>query len=439
MTQRHTSEKIGKWVLNHLGGAQSLRRKALFGGGWLLGRSVALGVIDLTRTAVFARVLEAHDYGVMALVTMVSGMLNAFTFLGLDVLIQRDGEGAEKHFPVYWTIKMVRACICFLTAQILAIPLATYYEQPKLVFLIRVMSMLFFIEGIAGFGKEKCQQQMRFGRLVRTEIVLTLVSFGLGTAGVFWLKNATALVINQLLTAGVQLGISYILFPWKPKIGWNRAVFKRVLLFSGSVIAINILNYILTSFDRATVGKLFTMEILGFYARGHFLSQIPVTYFSMIIAPVFMPAYKKIGDDPIRLRKALFKVMIIYTAFFILLGGAMALFAKRFILIVYGTKWLPVLPVFRILLIYGVSKSIVSACQPVFFLRDKPWIISINAGIMVTIFCSLCVPLTKKYGIEGTAWSIVAGALVAQSVSVIEAFGLTFVRPKVSSGDTDEK
>jgi len=435
MTLQHVRKKIRKWVVNHLGGAQSLRRKALFGGGWLLGRSVALGAIDLTRTAVFARVLEAHDYGVMALVTMVSGMLNAFTFLGLDVLIQRDGEGADNHFPVYWTIKMIRACICFITAQVLAIPLAAYYEQPKLVFLIRLMSILFFIEGVAGFGKEKCQQRMQFGRLVRTEVILTVVSFGLGTAAVFRFRNVTALVINQLMTVSVQLGISYILFPWKPKIGWDRAVFKRVLLFSSSVIAINILNYIHTSFDRATVGKLFSMETLGFYARGHFLSQIPVTYFSMIIAPVFMPAYKKIGDDPVRLRKALFKVMIIYAAFFVLLGGGIAVWARTFILIVYGEKWLPVLPVFRILLIYGVSKSIVSACQPVFFLLDKPWIISINAGIMVAIFCSLCVPLTKKYGIEGTAWSIVAGALVAQSISVIEAFGLTFMKSKVKTGD----
>lgn len=430
--------KLKKWLHNHLGGAQSLRRKALFGGGWLLGRSVMLGVIDLTRTAVFARVLEAHDYGVMALVTMVTGMLNAFTFLGLDVLIQRDGEGAEKHFPVYWTIKMVRACICFVTAQIIAIPLAAYYERPELIFLIRLMSMLFFIEGIAGFGKEKCQQRMQFGRLVRTEIILTVISFGCGTAAVFLLKNVTALVINQLLTVSVQLVLSYILFPWKPKIGWDRTLFKRVLLFCSSVIAINILNYILTSFDRATVGKLFDMETLGFYARGHFLSQIPVTYFSMIIAPVFMPAYKNIGDDPVRLRKALFKVMIIYAAFFILLGGGIALFAKTFILIVYGKKWLPVLPVFRILLIYGVSKSIVSACQPVFFLRDKPWIISINAGIMVAIFCSLCVPLTKRFGIQGTSWSIVAGALLAQCLSVIEAFGLTFVKPSTTRKESDE-
>jgi hypothetical protein len=40
------SRKI-KLPISHLGGAESLRRKALSGGGWLLGRSVMLGAIDL--------------------------------------------------------------------------------------------------------------------------------------------------------------------------------------------------------------------------------------------------------------------------------------------------------------------------------------------------------------------------------------------------------
>jgi len=410
---------------DQLGGTDSLRRKALSGGGWLLGRSAIVGAIDLTRTVIFARILDAHDYGLMALVTMASGMLTAFTFLGLDTLIQRDGEAAKSHFAVYWTIKMVRGLICFGAAQIVAPLMSTYYHQEELTFLIRLISVLFLIEGFSGFGKEVCQQEFRFKRLVLTEMVLSVVSLGGGIITVLILRNAVALVISQLLTIVVQFALSYIVYPWRPSIKWDKSLFNMVIVFSGSIIAINILNYVFTSFDKATIGKLFDLDILGFYARGHFLSQIPVMYFSMILAPIFLPAYKKIGDDLPRLRKAMIKVMLMYSLFFLCLGGAFALFAKIFILIVYGEKWLPVLPVFRILLIYGVSKSIVSACQPVFFLKDKPWLASINTLIMVVIFSSLCIPFTKMYGIEGTAWSVVTGALVAHVISVVQAFSLT--------------
>jgi len=49
---------------------------------------------------------------------------------------------------------------------------------------------------------------------------------------------------------------------------------QKIMVFSGSIIVINILNYFQLSFDRATIGKLFTLDVLGYYARGHFLSQI---------------------------------------------------------------------------------------------------------------------------------------------------------------------
>jgi O-antigen/teichoic acid export membrane protein len=423
-----------KWLENHFGGAQSLRRKALTGGGWLLGRSIMLGAIDLTRTAIFARILEAHDYGLMALVTMVTGMLTAITFLGLDVLIQRDGEEALKRFPCYWTIKMARGIVCFCMTLIVAGPVAAYYHQPELAVLIRITSIFFLIEGCGGFGRERCQQLMHFNRLVIMEVVLSIVSLALGIVVAVFLKNVLALVINQLLTAAVQFILSYALHPWKPSFQWNSVLAKKVAIFSGSIIAINILNYFHTSFDRATIGKLFDLDTLGYYARGHFLSQIPVIYISMIVAPVFMPAFQKLKNEPERLRAALLKVTLIYGAFFIVFGAAFAAGAKPFVIAVYGQKWLPVIPVFRILLIYGISKSIVSACQPIFFLKDRPWLVPVNGIIMAVIFGSLCIPLTKRYGIEGTAWSIVAGAVVSHVVAAFQAFRLAGQGPTEKDG-----
>lgn len=417
-----------KAVKNFLGGATSLRRKALTGGGWLMFRSIALGGIDLFRTAVFARVLDANDYGLMALVTMVTGMLTAFTFLGLDVLVQRDGDAALAKLPFYWTIKMIRGILCCVVSMALAEPVAIYYQQPHLALFIRCTSIFFLIEGCSGFGKERCQQTMQFNRLVTAEVLLSVLSLGGGIIAVFIFRDVTALVINQLLTTIVQFALSYLLYPWKPSFAWSGTIVKTVALFSGSIIVLNVFNYFITSFDRATIGKLYNLDTLGFYARGHFLSQIPVMYISMIVAPIFMPAFQKLNSEPERQRRALVKVMLIYSLFFISFGILFAAGARWFVLLVYGERWLPVIPVFRVLLIYGISKSIVSACQPIFFLKNRPWTVTANAGIMSLIFGICCIPLTRRYGIEGTAWSIVAGALFSHLIAVIQAFRLAAIK-----------
>ncbi len=420
---------LHRLITKHIRDASSLRRKALSGTGWLLGRSFSLGIIDLIRTAIFARILTAHDYGLMAIVTMVYGWINAFTVLGLDVFIQRDGDDATTRFPFYWTIKMIRGLICCLLILTIAAPVASYYERTELAFLISLSGISFLIEGLSGFGKEKCRQELHFGAMVKMEIVLSLFSLIVGTIAVFLLRNPTALVINQLLTMGVQFILSYRLYRWRPSLRWDAQAAKNLIIFSGSFIAVNIFNNFQLSFDRAVIGKLFSIDSLGYYARGHFLSQIPVTYISMIIAQIFMPSFQRIADDVVRLRKALIKVLSLYTGFFVVFGVLLAVAAEWLVVIVYGSKWLPVVPLFRILLIFGVSKSIVSACPAVFFLKNKPWIDSINSFITAVVFGVLCIPLTKHFGVEGAAWSIVAGGLAAHLATVMEVFFLTRDKP----------
>jgi len=88
----------------------------------------------------------------------------------------------------------------------------------------------------------------------------------------------------------------------------------------------------------------------------------------MIIAPVFMPLSenrRRSGAAP----QSIDKSNACLRGFFIALGTMLAVGAEPFVLLVYGKKWLPVIPVFRILLLFGVSKSVVSACPSIFFLK----------------------------------------------------------------------
>ena len=106
------------------------------------------------------------------------------------------------------------------------------------------------------------------------------------------------------------------------------------------------------------------------------------------------------------------------------------MFSKEIILVVYGEKWLPLLPVFRILLIYGMLKGIMSVCPAVFFLKDKPWLITLFAAVMAATLGALCIPMTSAFGTAGTAWAVVIAGVTANGLALIMTFHL--LRPERS-------
>ena len=407
-----------------LGDPESLRRRTISGSRWLFLKSAVQGLVDLAKTAVFVRVLQPHDYGVMELAMMAVGLLEAFSTLGLDIMIQREGDDYQNRLKPYWTIKLVRGVALASLAWVAAIPLAAFYERAELVPLVRLMALSFLFNGLAGFGREIRQRQMAFGAVALVESLRSLLVFLIGLGLLFWLRDVWALAAYTVLTAFSLMVTSYILHPWRPGFRLDRSILRGVAAFSGSIVAINALNYLFNNFDRGLIGKLMSTEQLGYYGRGYFLALVPVVYLFNVISPVYLPAFRQVADDPAKWRRAFGKTFLAVSGLAAGIGALCFLFSKLIVLTIYGEKWLPALPVFQILLIFSVSKGMVSICAPVFFLKGKPWLITLAAAVMVAAFGALCVPLTLAYQTAGTAWAVVLSGVASHALSFVLAFRL---------------
>jgi O-antigen/teichoic acid export membrane protein len=419
---------VGMLVERFFGSKDSLRRKAVFGSQWLSFKSTAQGICDLVKTAVFARILFPDDYGLMALAMMAIGLLESFSTLGLEIIVQRDDDDFQTRLPAYWTIRFIRGLVLTALAWIIAVPFAEYYQRPELKSLVRFLALAFLFKGSAGFGAEIRQRRMEFGQIALVDSAASLSVLILGLAILYWLRSIWALAAYIVITAAAMMVTSYILFPWRPSIRLDKSVIKTVAIFSGSIIVINILNYFFNNFDKGTIGKLLGVEQLGYYARAYFLALLPVSYFSNIFAPVILNAFRTISKDPHRFRKSFLKTSFVAAATSITVGVLFFIFSKHIILIIYGKKWLPLLPLFQILLIFGVSKGIVTVCPSVFFIKEKPWIISATTAIMVGCFAILCIPMTNSFNAIGTAWAVVISAILSHGLSFIFALRVLSTR-----------
>lgn len=403
---------IPKRLQNLLGSNRSLRWKVLRSGNYMLFASAFTAVADGVKTAIYARTLSIEDYGVMALAVMAVGIIESFTTLGINLKVQQDGEDYLDQLPTYWTIKAVRGFALAALTWGVSHQVGLYYDQPELVWLIRALGFSFILKGLTGFGVEVCQRQMQFGRVALAEGASGSAALGLGLVFLWWFGDIWALVAYNLLKATLSLISSYLLFPWWPKIKFDKGIAGGVFSFGGAVTVIYSANYFVTSFDRGVLGKLAGMEDVGFYAMAYFLAYTPVTYLANIVSPVFLPTFKQIAEDPLRLRRAFFKALGYYSLIF---SGVVVLFyfaAEYMILVAYGEKWLPAVPIFKILLLLGLFKAISTLFPSLFFIKKRPWLMAATTVAGTVVFGFVCIPVTEAAGVIGLSWAVVLSAFV---------------------------
>jgi len=409
---------IEKWRVI-FGETGSLRRQMLSGSNWMLFRSAALAVTDVVRAAIFARVLFPQDYGLMALATMVIGFLESFSATGIELMIMRERDEPSHKLPVYWTVMMARGGLLTVLGCILAFPLANFYHRPDLVPVICVLSMTLIIRWMGGFGRELRQRAMDFRQVAFADTITAVLEFVVSLILLLIFRSVWALVAYALIHAIATTVCSYVLYPWRPSIRFEREIIRSILIFSSSVIGINICNYFFVSSDVAVIGYILDIEQVGLYARASFLALLPVTYLSNVLAPVLLPVMGTMENDTSRRSKAFNKLLLTHIAFYGTVGVLMILLSKPILFVIYGERWLGALDAFRILIVYGISKAISSISSMTLFTLDRSWMVTASSAMMAGLFAILCIPLTRVWGIQGTACAVVVSGLLSHLTALM--------------------
>jgi len=438
---RDAGQLYGFWE-EFAGGPNSLRRKTVVGSQYLLLRAGVKMLCDIVRLTVFGWVLVAADYGLHALVMMVITLLESFSSLGLDIMIQRDDDDTVmERLPVYWTIQFVRGTALFVFTWIAAPWVArmyaaeltrTRYDAAFFVGLTRFMGTVFLLRGAAGFGRELCQRRLDFRRVIMYDTAVHVVTLVAGLILLFTVRNVIALAAIVYLAAVGRFMTSYVLAPWRPRFAWETRVAWEVLVFSSGIVTIALLNSLGGRIDHAVVGKVLGMAALGFYGRAYALATIPSQSFTNIIAPVMLPALKAVAHDMNRFRRAFRRCLAAYLGGSLLLTVLFGAVAYPVVKYLFGRNgyWLPILPPLYVLLLFGVSRAAGSLTPSALFVLNRPWLVAGCTAIWAGGVAVGVWPMTVHFGLMGAACTVVAASLASNGVAVWLVFRLTTCSPE---------
>lgn len=329
--------------------SHGIKHRAARGGAVALASQAVKLALRTGSIMVLARLLTPNEFGIVAMASMFTGLLNMFKDAGLSAAaVQQEIISHEQMSALFWVNLAVGSLLAMVTA-VAAPVLASFYQQPELISITLWLSLTFLLAGAAVQHQAILQRNMSFVVLAVIEVVALLSSVVTGIAMALlhaglWSLVGMALALPLASSIGFWFATGWI--PDPPR----RVSGVRSLLKFGGTFTINtFIIYIAYNLDKVLLGKFWGADSLGIYGRAYQLINIPTENLNSSIGGVAFPALARVQNDPIRLKTYFLKGYTVFLSLVIPITFSCALTSDDIVTVFLGDAWNEAVPIFRLL------------------------------------------------------------------------------------------
>lgn len=314
----------------------STNLRAKQGAIWLSLSFALSNILRFGNNLVLTRLLAPDLFGLMALVSTIVIGLRLFSDTGINASIIQNRRGDEPSFyNTAWTVQVCRGFILWLCCLCLAIPLANFYDEQRLVWLIPVIGFTTIIDGFTSTALYQIQRHLKLTAQAIFEISVQVATIVIMISWAFMSQSIWPLVGAQILGSTFKAIGSYWLIPGQRNcLKWDKSAFKDLFSFGRWIFLSTAITFMANQTDRLILGKFVSFEMLGIYSIAFTLSDIPKMMIlklgnSIIFPIVSMRRDMVRGDLHQRLlekRKLILLVLAFTLPIFISFGDTLVLF-----------------------------------------------------------------------------------------------------------------
>jgi lipopolysaccharide exporter len=392
---------------------EPLSRKVVKGGLWVFALRMINRGLGFVRTIILARLLAPEDFGLLGIAMLAISTLETFSETGFQAALIQKKENVEPYLDAAWTVSIIRGATLFIILFLVAPLIAKFFSSPQATLVIRIVGISLLLAGLRNIAVVFFQKKMEFKKQFHYELSATLADLIVAVSLALLLRNVWALIWGGIAANLTRVFMSYLLYDYRPKFSFNREKTKDLFDFGKWVFGSSILVFLVTQGDDIFVGKIVGVTALGLYQMAYMISNLPASEITHVISRVTYPAYSELQDDPHNLTEAYLKILQLTAFLSFPLAGIILVLAPDFIRIVYGHKWLPMLPAVQILVLAGLARSIAATAGPLLHATGNPKVETFWQSMRFSVLLLSIYPLTKHWGIMGTAISVFLSIVIA--------------------------
>ena len=362
---------------------------------------LAVVFIGLAGTAVLARLLTPADFGLVAKVTALTGIVNLLGEVGISIAVVQASElNGRQIAAFFWWNALVSVGLG--TILILVSPLiAAFYRDSRVVSITMIIATAITIRGIGVVPMAVLRRNCQFTTMaavqisaatvaVPTAIVLSqrvgFYSLAIQIAAMAMTTTILAIActggLPKLLLRGTGIGDQF-------KLGLN-------------FTAQGLINYFARNSDNILIGRYVGETALANYSKAYGLLMLPLSQIAGPLSQVAVPILSRLQDRPTEYRRQFLVGSSL--SFLVQLPAAILVTctARPLVLTLLGGQWESAIPIF-----YALAPAVVvSTTAP-----GTYWIIpslglakrQLPIVIVNTIVVVIAIAIGLQYGVLGVA------------------------------------
>lgn len=383
---------------------------------WRFAERCGAQLVQFIVSIVLARLLAPEVYGTIALITVITTILNVFVDSGMgSALIQKKDADSVDFSTVFYFNMFV--CIVLYVGLFISSPwIAHFYKDATLIPVIRVLGLTIVISGVKNIQQSYVSKTMQFKRFFFSTLGGTIGAAVIGIWMAFKGFGVWALVTQQIFNATVDTLILWITVKWRPKRQFSFERLKGLFSYGWKLLASALLDTVYTNLRQLIIGRMYTPSDLAFYNRGKQFPDLIITNINTSIDSVLLPTMSQEQDNVERVKAMTRRAIKTSTYIMAPLMMGLAFCATPVISLILTDKWLACVPYMQIFCItsmfYPVHTANLNAIKAMgrsdLFLKLE--IVKKVVGMVLLLS-------TMWFGVMAMAYSLLVSSVLSQIIN----------------------
>ncbi|MEG4573110.1 oligosaccharide flippase family protein [Microcoleus sp. N3A4] len=402
----------------------SEKKLAIKGAIWTIASYGSSQIIRFASNLILTRLLLPELFGLVGLAYVFITGINLFSDIGLGPSIIQNKRGEDPQFlNTAWTLQVIRSFFIWICLIVITHPVANFYGDPRLQWLIPVIGINSLIGGFNSTATSSLNRQMAIKRVVIFELGIQIVSTTVMIVWAWFDRSIWAIIAGGFSAALMELVWSHFLIRGKSnRFAWDKEAAKEIFAYGKWIFVSTALFFLCSQADRLILGKIFTLTMLGIYGIAFTLGDMPRQVIIAISGRVIFPSISMLAELPrqelrakiLNNRKLILIPLAVGLAIFVSFGDQLilTLYRKEYA----AASWM--MPILALGVWHTTLHNMMGSCLLAVGKSQYPAI-----GNLLT-FVNLCIGIPLGYHLKGNLGAVIAVALGDLPTYAVTNYGL---------------
>lgn len=315
---------------------------------WRLAERWGAQIVSFVVSIILARFLLPEDYGLIAIVTVVTSILNVFVDSGMASALIQKKNADDVDFSTVFYFNIIFCIVLYFLLFISAPLIGKIYHSKTLIPVLRILGLTLIIAGIKNTQISYVSKTMQFRRFFFATLGGTIVAAAIGITMAYHGYGVWALVAQQLINNTIDTVILWFTVKWRPKCVFSISRLKRLVSYGWKILVSNLLDTTYNNIRTLIIGVKYSSKDLGLYNKGKSFPWLIIENINSSLNSVLLPAMSK-NQDNLESLKGMMRRSIKISTYIIspILVGLLSI-TTPLVRLLLTEKWLPCVPFMQI-------------------------------------------------------------------------------------------